>query len=103
MLITTVEYLDFLDSDANTARLCIILQDLARLNPYYKNREHLASKMVYKPRLSIQFFLYTKAFFTWPMSERSPKDWIGSFQQLPPPLVPSRESPPLLCYTLPQY
>ena len=28
----------------------------------------------------------------------------GSFQQLPPPhLVPSRESPPLLCYILPRY
>ena len=25
------------------------------------------------------------------------------FNNCPPPLVPSRESSPLLCYTLPQY
>ena len=43
------------------------------------------------------------AFLSNSISYKVVRVW-GSFQQLPPPpLVPSRESPPLLCYTLPRY
>ena len=40
------------------------------------------------------FFMITAVTHFWDLFNNCPP---------PPPLVPSRESPPLLCYTLPQY